>query len=249
MGGMIWASGALTLFVISFALAGTPVLFLVQWAAIAQLGLLGAAMGRLGELPGPRRIVWMCFALALTAAAIPQWEVAGLVALVGFRLGGLADRQLLDPRVWSRGRIPLWTAAVAPAPPIFALLWFALTKPDLTDIAASPVPVPLQLVAALPLSILRAGLFEIAWRGVLHRELRDLYGSRMGLAVGAVAFSVHYAYELDLGLVGWPVALAWGLVLGRLREEAGGLLAPTLVHTFAWTTITWGAIVLTGAIR
>ena len=82
---------------------------------------------------------------------------------------------------------------------------------------------------------------ELAFRGVLHRFLRDA-AHRLPGAAGGVFAVLGTSLLFAIGhLQGWeaiPQLMIFGIVAGTLREVRGSLIGPVVLHAAAWAHIT-----------
>ncbi len=122
-------------------------------------------------------------------------------------------------------------------PPYFIAFYFF-------EIFVKSATFQLTLSHAFPTSFVFLTLFislpeEYFFRGYLQTELNRLLGKKywlfgvnfgFGLILSAILFGfVHFLFE-----AGWPGFLTMfaALLFGWLREQTGGILAPTLFHGF-----------------
>jgi uncharacterized protein len=125
--------------------------------------------------------------------------------------------------------------------------WYALFRPNLTDLVAAYVPaapVALLVPGGLLFSMLNATVEEGAypgrnstWIGGNHRP-RD-GGPRP--AGGGVWRRAHQ--RVPRGWVGVGLATIYGLMMGVVRRRSGGMLAPWIAHVL--TDVVIAGIILT----
>jgi hypothetical protein len=134
------------------------------------------------------------------------------------------------------------TALVAAVTPVALASWTWFARPDLQallEMYLPPIPVALLWVGAVGLGLTNAILEELIWRGVLHSQLRALGGVWVAIGIGATSFGLQHPNGLPSGPPGIVLLTAWGVLLGWLRERAGGLLAPVLAHAVAELACAW----------
>ena len=101
-------------------------------------------------------------------------------------------------------------------------------------------PKVLMVVLLIPcFACLNALIEEIVYRGVLQEALSEGFTNKhLIVALQASAFAAfHFASGFPNGVSGYILTLLYGSVLGYLREESKGLLAPILCHILADLTI------------
>lgn len=113
-------------------------------------------------------------------------------------------------------------------------LWHALAKPDLQDLLNRFVPevgLPVLIVGGLGFSILNAAVEEIAYRGIVLDGLREV-GLPLSGVIGlqAAAFGTIHIAGFPRGWIGVGLATVYGTLLGVIRMQAGGMLAPWIAH-------------------
>ena len=112
--------------------------------------------------------------------------------------------------------------------------WYALFRPNLTDLVAAFVPaapvVPLVL-GGLLFSMLNATVEEGAYRGVIQHGLETTIGLGMSaLVLQAAAFGALHINGFPRGWAGVGLATMYGLMMGAVRRRSGGMLAPWIAH-------------------
>lgn len=119
------------------------------------------------------------------------------------------------------------------------LAWGLVVRPDvgpfLGPLQGSPVPIAIGGV--LIFAMVNAALEEAVFRGVAQTDLVTLIGPVAGLLVQAVCFGMMHVNGFPAGPVGVMMATTYGLVLGVVRRESDGMLAPYLTHVAANLTI------------
>lgn len=98
------------------------------------------------------------------------------------------------------------------------------------------IPRPALILGLIPVfAVFNAVTEEAVFRGVLFTALaRSSESTLLANAVQAAAFAaIHFEMGFPNGIVGYVLALIYGLVLGYLRERTNGLLAPIVAHIIA----------------
>jgi uncharacterized protein len=195
-----------------------------------------------------------CFLLPALFEPLARWPFYLLAPLLAYALLVLAVPALRRTCRWLRpghdGRAVLAaTLGVVVASSSALLLFHALMRPDVTELAARlPVrelggPLP----AAVVFSVLNALMEELIFRGVLYDALEAQRGWRTAVAATAVAFGWAHLNGYPPGVVGGVLAGIYGVMLGLLRRLADGLAAPFAAHVVADATI-FGIFVWAGAV-
>lgn len=202
-------------------------------AAIAALTLAG--------WPFRSRVVqplgvfcFVCITAALARLPSQLWLLLGLVAYVAvLRFGfGQSKPGWLCAGTMSR-KTWWWIAAAILASAIALITWFLVFRPDISDLSAGFVPawpLPVLVVAGLAFSMLNAAVEEVAYRGVLTEALDNTTGAKPALFGQAVAFGLLHIHGFPRGWVGVTLAFVFGLLMGLVRRQSGGLLAPWIAH-------------------
>src|SRR6187399_3121190 len=187
-------------------------------------------------------------AVAVVVAAICSVSLTGLpwqavmpVAVLLFAVAAKLSPKLGVVRE-PVGRVPAWgTLVCAAVTPVALFLWLRLTHPDISDLVKS-VPqttLPLLVLGGAAFALVNAFFEELIWRGIFQTRLVQLFGAPLAIGTQAVSFGVAHAHGFPRGFVGVLLAGVWGAMLGALRQQAGGLLAPVLAHVVADSTIAY----------
>ena len=120
------------------------------------------------------------------------------------------------------------------------LAWVFLFHPDLSDLTRMvSLRRPIALFAiGVVFSLLNATWEEFILRGIASRSLEEVF--RRGWAVNAgqaALFGAMHIGGFPRGWIGVFMASVYGFVLGIIRKESRGLLAPITTHIFADATI------------
>lgn len=139
-----------------------------------------------------------------------------------------------------RGRIPLGLTLFAGfVTPGALICWVYLLKPDLSDLTGMipAQPLGLLILGGVVFAVVNATFEEWVWRGIFQPALHAEFGLTWAIVLQAVSFGVAHTHGFPRGAVGVLLAGTWALILGVLRQVAGGLLAPVLAHLVADATI------------
>src|SRR6185295_2002775 len=131
--------------------------------------------------------------------------------------------------------IVAFAVAIAVVSGVSLLAWFAIARPDVSDLIRAFVPnQPLWVLApgAMLFSMLNAAIEEAAYRGILLAALDATLGPGVrALILQALGFgAIHLYGGFPRGVLGVVMAFVYGVALGALRRMAGGLLAPWIAH-------------------
>jgi membrane protease YdiL (CAAX protease family) len=140
-----------------------------------------------------------------------------------------------------RGWVLAATAAIVALSSTALLRYDSLVHPDLGALTGQlPAWPPAALVVAGALfAVLNASLEEMIFRGVLQTALAAQVGAGWAVLVQAAAFGVGHGSGYPPGNRGMALAGIYGVMLGVLRQRAGGLLAPWIAHVCADAVIFW----------
>lgn len=186
----------------------------------------------------------LCFAMLATGVVLSQLWLG--VAIIAYATVVQSVSWLRGTAEWARwgdfGRhqllLCLVCAAVAGAS---LLVWFVALRPNVDDILATFFPDVspwLLLIGAVGFSMVNAAVEEIAYRGVIMFALRSALGAgAVALGLQAVAFGTLHINGFPRGTVGVGLAIIYGLMMGLVREHAGGMLAPWFAHVMTDLTI------------
>ena len=114
--------------------------------------------------------------------------------------------------------------------------WFAVIKPDVSDIAARiPHIHPLALVfTGLLFAVSNAACEEFVWRGMIFDALGRVFSSgAVVIFIQALSFGIAHLNGFPRGASGIVLASIYGCMMGYVRQSAKGLLAPIVAHAFA----------------
>jgi membrane protease YdiL (CAAX protease family) len=120
-------------------------------------------------------------------------------------------------------------------------LWSRMANPDLTVHLAHIPSLPVWLIplAGLAFACGNAALEELAFRGIVMQAFENaLSRAWVAVACQAVLFGAMH-YRQGFPNEGWGLAMTfvYGVMLGALRRQSKGMLAPWLAHVSADTVI------------
>jgi membrane protease YdiL (CAAX protease family) len=212
----------LALLLLAFAVVGwrrraMPVVSVAGYAAVL---VTGASSDRLLSY-------WPLPALFATAAAV------ALARLAPWMGGSLAFLRL--GRFDARAHLSIVASAVIAAGALF--VWFQIAHPDYTAVREKLFPrvsAPLLLLGVLLFSMVNGALEEIAYRGVLLHALDAAVGSTfLAIALQGAAFGAIHVGGFPRGLAGVALATIYGVMMGLVRRQSRGMLAPWVAHVLA----------------
>lgn len=184
---------------------------------LATLALTTAVVSALAAVPGLVRL-WPAPLLLAVAAGL---------AVSRFRAPWLERGELV-------GRVVGWVLLVVALSAGALVAWWAIVRPDLSDLPALPAgPHPALLAAGVVAwAMCNAAAEELYFRGALQHELVRALG-RGGVLVQAVAFGLMHYRGFPRGWAGVGLATIYGIMMSALRRRSGGLLAPWVAHVLA----------------
>lgn len=120
---------------------------------------------------------------------------------------------------------------------IVLVLWFVMVHPDITDLTQSFVPNwhwMLLIPAGFAFSMWNAAVEEVVYRGIVMHALERTVGAGIASLFGqAIAFGVLHVHGFPRGLSGVGLAMIFGILMGVIRRQSGGLLVPWGAHVCA----------------
>ncbi len=134
---------------------------------------------------------------------------------------------------------------------IFCLLWAeGLGALAIFQAELQGVPKWFLFLGVPFFALLNAAVEEGVYRGVLQESLEQRFPgkTRLVLFVQASAFAAtRCMMGFPGGLVGYGVALGYGMFLGRLRMQTGGMRAPFLAHFLCDLVIGFTLVLVAGS--
>jgi membrane protease YdiL (CAAX protease family) len=101
------------------------------------------------------------------------------------------------------------------------------------------VPLWVFPLLALGFALTNAAMEEIIFRGIMMEALDNAFGAgHLSNVIQAFSFgAVHYQSGFPNGVCGFVMVFVYGLMLGILRRQSRGILAPWMTHIAADITI------------
>jgi hypothetical protein len=99
------------------------------------------------------------------------------------------------------------------------------------------LPLPLLLAGAVLFSIVNAAAEEFVYRGFVHQSLAETFPLPAALLLQAAAFGLLHIQGFPSGVTGAGLAFVFGLMMGWIRVQSDGMLAPWAAHVAADLTI------------
>lgn len=201
----------------------TTIGWLCRWVVAFPLGvfcvvsMFGASLGWFSQV---------IFSLGMIVYIIAQTHVMR----TGNQLAWLTRGTLTREVAWLAGGSILLSAIVL-------ILWFGMVHPDITDLIQSFVPNwhwMLLIPAGFAFSMWNAAVEEVVYRGVVMHALERTVGAGIASLFGqAIAFGVLHVHGFPRGLSGVGLAMIFGILMGVIRRQSGGLLVPWGAHVCA----------------
>jgi len=116
------------------------------------------------------------------------------------------------------------------------IIWVIVLKPDLSDlIKMVPVEsVPGIILPGILFSVFNSLWEEIILKGILWNGLEIFISNALLINIfQAVLFGIMHFNGFPRGIIGAVLAGIYGLLIGFIRKNSNGLLAPVITHFFA----------------
>ena len=211
----------------------------LQARGVPALAALLLAVGAIKAAPAVRSIAaFVCIATWLNLTGW-LWQPILALTLALFIVTTKTWPSLSPSKEWCvRGRLPwLEISFVAGVTPVALVGWIVAARPDLSDIVVSyglrDYPLPQLALGAVVFVGVNAFLEELVWRGVLQDRLNVLLGPTAAIALQGLSFGLQHWHGVPRGAAGALLASTWGLMLGWLRRNTGGIGAPFVAHLVA----------------
>lgn len=189
-------------------------------------------------------LVWLATAAMLPASG--TWPLHMLAPLLIYGAVVLTVPALRRTLGWLRAgqwnaSVAMLVAATVLVSGLGLVLWVAWWQPDLGGmIAMMPdLPVWTYLLAALGFAALNAAMEEAVFRGILLEALDSALGegwTPVIIQAGCFA-ALHFISGFPNGPVGLVMTFVYGIMLGVVRRQSRGILAPWLAHVAADLTV------------
>lgn len=141
--------------------------------------------------------------------------------------------------VWDRRQAAI-VCGIAALSAISLVCWYEIVHPDVSDLAKlmPHAGVAVLIGVGCLFSIFNAACEEFFWRGAVFAALeRALLPGAAVIAIQAASFGLAHLHGFPRGASGIALATIYGCLLGLVRKNARGLLAPVVAHVFADLTI------------
>jgi membrane protease YdiL (CAAX protease family) len=212
------------------------------WLGLIPLGALILHFWRRNFALFAHAVFWPMFFVGLLCLTWPLSFTAPLGAYLALYAAWPRLRGSTNWLVWGRFT-PVaikWTVPTVFISSGSLLAWVFLFRPDLSDLARMvPRRGPIVLIAiGVVFSVLNAIWEEFILKGIGWKCLEEVF--RRGWAVNtgqAALFGAMHIGGFPRGWIGVLMASVYGFVLGVIRKESRGLLAPIATHIFADATI------------
>lgn len=241
-----------------FALVGVLAVFPIFQNRLTWIGLtcvsiaLTHASARARSLPG-LHLGLLCSLLLFTLSMFGSatlWPVPPALATLAYfilakrwpALGGVPawfGRGKLD------GAIGLLIGMSVLVSSSALVVWFATTEPDYSEVVAKfpKLPVYTLFFGVVVFSLINAALEEAIYRGVVMGALDSALGAGAApVVMQAIVFGIVHVGGFPRGIAGVGLAAIYGLMMGIVRRQAGGMLAPWIAHV--GTDVAIGSILL-----
>ncbi len=178
---------------------------------------------------------FLIFGIAALMSVGVLWQLALPLAIMGSAVLSRHVPMSQGPSI-EPGRVPIGLTLFAGLVTPGALVgWVHLFEPDISDLVGIIPQQPIYLLAlgGAVFALANATFEEWVWRGIFQPTLRAEFGLRWAIVLQAVSFGLAHAHGFPRGVAGVVLAGSWAVLLGILRQVAGGLLAPVLAHVVA----------------
>jgi len=213
------------------------------WTVITSLALIAAAL-RVRDLQSLHLSI---FTGALIIApylhqSLRSWPFFLLIPVLCYGVIALIVPSLRTSVLWVRRGAPDKTTVIAAAiisvtAGIALVLWYAIVKPNVTAQLHNVPDMPhwLYPLAGIAFATSNAAVEEFAYRGIIMQALDSAVGPGVvSLVIQACSFgAIHYLQGFPKGGGGVAMTIAYGVMLGWLRQRSRGMLAPWVVHVCA----------------
>jgi membrane protease YdiL (CAAX protease family) len=214
------------------------------WAGVAVAALTAWA-GRAARRPAVVQcaLVWAVvylFSVLVTRDPWPLPALAGLVLGAAVFAGRPATRVLVREN-WLHLGHPnrtTWLLVVVTVIVSFGalLIWTAVTHPDTEAFRQDfgGVPLPLLPVLGVALAAINALAEESLFRGLLMSALGNVIDrGAVVIVIQGIAFGLLHATGFPGGPSGMALAAIYGMMLGVIRRQSGGMLGNWIAHLAA----------------
>jgi membrane protease YdiL (CAAX protease family) len=184
--------------------------------------------------------------------SLRSWPFSLLIPILCYGIIVVTSPGLRSSVLWIQRGAPdkatiIATIIISVIAGIALVLWLMILKPDL-DVQLRKMPdIPLWLfpVAGIVFAVGNAAMEEFAFRGIIMQALYSAVGpGTISLLAQAWLFgAMHYLQGFPNGVWGVGMTIAYGVMLGWLRQRSRGMLAPWVAHVCAdmviFTILAW----------
>ncbi len=213
------------------------------WTVITSLALIAAALFVRNFQSLHLSIFTGSFIVApYLNPSLRSWPFFLLIPVLCYGIIVLMVPGLRTSALWVRRGAPdkttiIATAIISITAGIALVLWYIIIKPDVTVQLHNVPDMPLWLypVAGIAFATSNAAVEEFAYRGIIMQALDSTVGPGViSLFVQACSFgAMHYLQGFPKGVGGVAMTIAYGVMLGWLRQRSRGMLAPWVAHVCA----------------
>jgi len=187
-------------------------------------------------------LFWPLFLASLLTLS---WPASFIVSIVVYLTLMFLSKRFKEEVNWLRSGTINKTSLCLMIPVILIssaalILWVFLFKPDLSDLN-NMVPkssIPGIIFTGLVFSVFNSIWEEIILKGILWNALENIISNSLIINIfQAVLFGIMHLNGFPRGITGAVLAGIYGLLIGFIRKQSNGLLAPIVTHFFADATI------------
>lgn len=175
-----------------------------------------------------------------------QWLLLTFLIIAAYLIVVLLIPSLRKSLTWIKfgkfdKRIRCYLPGIIIVSAVALIIWYVLFKPDLSNITTMfpEMPIWLYPLAGLGFATFNALHEEIMFRGIIMQATDSALGAGItSIIVQGIMFgALHFLAGFPRGVSGFALAAIYGIMLGFVRREARGMLAPWLAHVLADLTI------------
>lgn len=236
-GTVLILASAILLSIIPFSLSTGP------WvAAFAVLLVVAAVLMKEIQAAHIALFTTLLAGIPLFHPALHNWPFNLLIPIIAYCALVFAVRRLRRSLLWlktghMRKDIAVIIIATAVISSIALYIWYYLAKPDLSLHLGYMPSMPLWLfpLAGFGFALGNAAMEEFVFRGVIMQATDSALGAgRSSILVQAWLFgAMHFLHGFPNGWWGLSMTFVYGVMLGAIRRQAQGMLAPWIAHACA----------------
>ena len=194
---------------------------------------------------GPSLFLLLLECTYLIPSLPPLWLFNLLISTAIYLIIVFSFRSIKQSSGWLiLGRIDktilLWILLTIFISSTILIIWCKILKPDLNSYAEiiPNVNISLLIIGIVGFAVLNGVLEEITFRGILWDGLQKVLGNTLVIIfLQSVFFGLCHYNGFPRGVVGIGLSFVYGVILGILRYQSQGLLAPILAHIFTDSAI------------